>query len=326
MEEPIVRELDEKTTNHNTRADGVDVADAAVDEKKKAILEACRRRDLDALRTLAESPGGFLSDNIRQQAWPILLGLPPDHVKSEAGHDGVESSSPPWESLPPHKDEDQVQLDVNRAFIYYPDNQSEAQLARQKALLSNLIVSVLRRHPYLSYFQGYHDIAQVLLLVLPARLHQPSLTSLSLFHIRDFMLPSLAPAVAQLHLLPDILRAADPPLWRHLSRTQPFFALSGTLTMYAHDITTQRAVARLFDALLARPPAFSLYLFAAIVRARRAELFATPPDEPEMLHSILSKLPVPLDLEALLAEAARLEREVPPSACARGAASPGGAC
>ena len=26
-----------------------------------------------------------------------------------------------WEELPRHRDEDQVQLDVNRAFVYYPD-------------------------------------------------------------------------------------------------------------------------------------------------------------------------------------------------------------
>lgn len=126
------------------------------------------------------------------------------------------------------------------------------------------------------------------------------------------MLPSLAPAITQLRLIPSILRLADPPLWRHLSGTEPFFALSGTLTMYAHDITTLGEITRLFDVLLARDPVFTVYLFAAIVRARRAELFDTPRDEPEMLHSILSKLPVPLDLEALIAEAARLEAAFPP--------------
>lgn len=26
-----------------------------------------------------------------------------------------------WKELPPHRDEDQVQLDVNRAFVYYPN-------------------------------------------------------------------------------------------------------------------------------------------------------------------------------------------------------------
>ncbi|KAK3306629.1 rab-GTPase-TBC domain-containing protein [Chaetomium strumarium] len=292
---------DKKTANHSNTT-------STADKKKEELLEACRRRDLSALRALAESRGGFLADSIRQQAWPILLGLPPGNdVKTEA-----ESPSSSWESLPRHKDEDQVQLDVNRAFIYYPDNQTESQLAHQKSLLSQLIVSVLRQHPYLCYFQGYHDIAQVLLLVLPSSVQLPAVTHLSLSHIRDFMLPSLSPAIAQLRLIPDILRLSDPPLWRHLSHTEPFFALSGTLTMYAHDITSLGEIARLFDVLLAREPVFTVYLFAAIVRSRRDELFDTPPDEPEMLHSILSKLPVPLDLEGLIAAALRLQKEVPP--------------
>ena len=129
---------------------------------------------------------------------------------------------------------------------------------------------------------------------------------LSALRIRDFMLPNLAPAVAQLRLIPDILRAADPALWRHLSHTEPFFALSGTLTMYAHDVQSLGEIARLFDVLLAREPVFSVYMFAQIVLNRRAELFDTPDSEPEMLHSILSKLPQPLDLDGLIADTVTL--------------------
>jgi hypothetical protein len=126
------------------------------------------------------------------------------------------------------------------------------------------------------------------------------------------MLPSLTPAIAQLRLIPDILRAADARLWRHLSATEPFFALSGTLTMYAHDITTLGEISRLFDVLLAREPVFSVYMFAAIVVGRRDQLFDTPADEPEMLHSILSKLPKPLDLDALISSAVALFNAHPP--------------
>jgi len=243
-----------------------------------------------------------------------------------------------------------VRLDVDRAFIYYPESktrqpsrptpnsiphspltptplwrflpiqkltsvppvQNDAELTRQKEELSALILEVLRRYPYLCYFQGYHDICQVLLLVLPPAVRAPAVARLSALRIRDFMLPTLAPAVSQLRLLPDILRAADPQLWRHLSSTEPFFALSGTLTMYAHDITTFGDISRLFDVLLAREPVFSVYMFAAIVRSRRAELFETPRDEPEMLHSILCKLPRPLDLEALIAAARALHAAYPP--------------
>lgn len=45
---------------------------------------------------------------------PLLLGIPSD------GGDGKEAIENPWRSLPQHDNEGQVQLDVNRAFIYYP--------------------------------------------------------------------------------------------------------------------------------------------------------------------------------------------------------------
>lgn len=37
-------------------------------EKFQAVEEACKWRDLDKLRKLAESEGGFLADELRQQA------------------------------------------------------------------------------------------------------------------------------------------------------------------------------------------------------------------------------------------------------------------
>jgi hypothetical protein len=126
------------------------------------------------------------------------------------------------------------------------------------------------------------------------------------------MLPTLAPALAQLQLIPAILYAANPELYHHLSQTQPFFALSGTLTMYAHDIQEYGDIARLFDVLLAREAVFSVYLFAQIVLQRSEELFDTPADEPEMLHSILSKLPKPLDLETLISNTIKLFEQHPP--------------
>ncbi|KAJ9131154.1 Rab-GTPase-TBC domain-containing protein [Pleurostoma richardsiae] len=291
-------------------------------EKAQEILDACRWKDIPKLQSLAESPGGFLTDTLRQEAWPILLGYS-NHVSlnKESVDDGEsvdltssgsDDAASPWRDLAPHRDEDQVQLDVNRAFVYYPNHTSPAELDRQKIELSDLIVEVLRRHPYLCYFQGYHDICQVFLLVLPPTSRASLVARLSALRIRDFMLPSLAPAIAQLRLIPAILRAADPKLWRHLSGTEPFFALSGTLTMYAHDVQSLGGIARLFDALLAREPAFSVYVFARIVLDRRDELFDVPPSEPEVLHSILSKLPQPLDIDRLVADSAELFASHPP--------------
>lgn len=238
------------------------------------------------------------------------------------------SSTTPWESLPKHHDEDQVRLDVDRSFIWYPygtykshnphdlanqsQGQSEKQLLSHKQQLSDLITEVLRRYPYLHYFQGYHDICQVFLLVLPPPSRVPAVSRLSALRIRDFMLPTLAPALSQLRLIPSILLATNPKLYYHLSQTQPFFALSPTLTMYAHDIQEYGAISRLFDVLLAQSPVFSVYMFAQIVLQRADELFETPADEPEMLHSILSKLPQPLDVEALIQNTIHLFSRHPP--------------
>lgn len=126
------------------------------------------------------------------------------------------------------------------------------------------------------------------------------------------MLPTLAPALAQLRLIPAIIQTVDSKLYHHLSETQPFFALSGTLTMYAHDIQEYSDIARLFDVFLAREAIFSVYMFAQIVLNRSEELFDTPADEPEMLHSILSKLPKPLNLEQLISDTTSLFEQHPP--------------
>lgn len=323
-------EAEAKTTSQ----DPTQLAHAA---KARQIRDACVRSDFAELEKLAVSDGGFLTDELRQLAWPVLLGIPLSEdggvntreAEEKAGI-AADEEADAWKSMPQHRDEEQVQLDVNRAFVHYPTHASSAEEERQRAALSDLIVEVLRRQPFLCYFQGFHDICQVLLLVLPPPLRTPAVLRLAILRIRDFLLPTIDAAVQQLLLLPDILRLADPPLWSHLRLAQhprPFFALSGTLTMYAHDMRSLGAVARVFDVLLARSPSFSLYLFAAIVCAHRAALFDTPADEPEMLHHILSKLPGKAggeegiassdaieSLDALVRDASSLNDRFPPAA------------
>lgn len=50
---------------------------------------------------------------------PILLGCP-SSAESEYHHDEKPPPSGEWKKLPAHDDESQVQLDVDRSFIYYP--------------------------------------------------------------------------------------------------------------------------------------------------------------------------------------------------------------
>lgn len=171
----------------------------------------------------------------------------------------------------------------------------------------------------LCYFQGYHDIAQVLLLVLGSRDAELAVERVSLFRIRDYMLPSLSPALKHLHLLPGILDSADRKLSLHISGTKPFFALAATLTLYAHDVQNLGDIARLYDFILSREPVVSIYLFAAIILARREELFNFDADDIDMIHFTLTKLPQPLNLEPLISRAMSLYQTHPPDSLPYGA-------
>ncbi|KAF8544954.1 hypothetical protein BDD12DRAFT_915224 [Trichophaea hybrida] len=228
-------------------------------DKIRLIAAACEAGDRATVVEQAIAVDGLISDEVRREAY-----------------------------LPPHDDEGQVKLDVDRSFIYYPTSMHQP------------------------WIHGFHDICQVILLVLGPELAVSAVEHIALLRIRDFMLPSMSPAVDHIRLLYPLLNSADPKLCAHLSKTQPFFALAATLTLYAHDIQEYSNIARLFDVFLAMDPVFPLYLFAQIVTERKEELFEIPDDEPEMLHSILSKLPKPLDLEGWIARAIQLLKEEPP--------------
>lgn len=148
--------------------------------------------------------------------------------------------------------------------------------------------------------------------MLGEQLALESAERLSLLRIRDFMLPSLSPAMKHIGLIPALLERADPMLRQYLSGTKPFFALPSTLTLYAHDIQEYIDIARLFDFLLSHEPVMAIYFFVAIVLSRRGELLDIPLDEPEMLHFTLQKLPRTLDLDSLIKSALELFRRFPP--------------
>lgn len=164
----------------------------------------------------------------------------------------------------------------------------------------------------LCYFQGFHDIVQVLMLVLGAEAAYPAVEFVSLLRIRDYMLPSMAPALKHLWLLPAILQAADRELAGHLALPHVHYALPATLTLYAHEIEQYSDIARLFDFILAHEPVMSIYLFAATVLSRRDQLLEIPADDHDMLFFTLQKLPQPLNLEPLITKALGMFDEFPP--------------
>jgi hypothetical protein len=103
-------------------------------KKASAIRRACTEHDVEALVMHATSEGGLLEDELRKIAcklahalgmwfWltnnigPILL-----RCDEQLQH----MNTTPVTQIPPHADKEaekeQVDLDVNRSFVYYPQN------------------------------------------------------------------------------------------------------------------------------------------------------------------------------------------------------------
>ena len=87
-----------------------------------------------------------------------------------------------------------------------------------------------------------------------------------------------------------IVRLRDAELFNFLREADvpPYFATSWLLTWYSHDKKSLEVVARLFDACLASPPYFILYLCAAFVLHNRDKILEVECDF-ALVHNELSK-------------------------------------
>lgn len=111
--------------------------------------------------------------------------------------------------LPPHRDENQVTLDVRRSLISYcgapptlPLDLINVLRAIRQAQLYDVIVSVLRTHPELSYYQGYHEVVSVLLLTLVPPPSQDEMRSY-LVHEANSTLPTIQTSSASEEIIFD---------------------------------------------------------------------------------------------------------------------------
>lgn len=124
------------------------------DFKLRVVRNALIDQNLDAIAGLGSSKFGFVTTELRRECWEKLLV---QQLRTDEEEDGLSK-----ESEKEHVDENQVQLDVRRSFTGVTDAQRKASL---RELLQRTILKVLRKHPALRYYQGYHDVVSVFVIV-----------------------------------------------------------------------------------------------------------------------------------------------------------------
>ncbi|KAF6089551.1 TBC1 domain family member 20 [Phyllostomus discolor] len=260
-------------------------------KRKKKVAEIYQAlnsdpTDVAALRRMAISEGGLLTDEIRREVWPKLLN--------------VSTSDPPpisRKSLRESKDYQQVLLDVRRSLRRFPPGMPEEQREGLQEELIDIILFILESNPQLHYYQGYHDIVVTFLLVVGERLAMSLVEKLSTHHLRDFMDRTMDNTKHILNYLMPIIDRVNPELHDFMQSAEvgTIFALSWLITWFGHVLSDFRHVVRLYDFFLACHPLMPIY-FAAVI-------------------------PQDLPYETLISRAGDLFVQFPPSELAREAAA-----
>ncbi|CAL8402854.1 unnamed protein product [Arctogadus glacialis] len=266
--------------------------------------------DVAALRRMAISEGGLLTDEIRCQVWPRLLNVPSHVLEQEP----VEREN--------NKDYYQVLLDVQRSLRRFPPGMPDEQREGLQEELIDIILRVLKNNPQLHYYQGYHDIVVTFLLVLGERLATALVEKLSTHHLRDFMDPTMDNTKHILNYLMPIIERVNPEVHDFMQQAEvgTIFALSWLITWFGHVLSDFRHVVRLYDFFLACHPLMPIYFAAVIVLYREEEVLECECDM-AMVHHLLSQIPQDLPYETLISRAGDLFVQFPPSELAREAAT-----
>ncbi|KAK2725138.1 TBC1 domain family member 20-like [Artemia franciscana] len=255
-------------------------------EKAEKIKKALRENpvNLDYLRNAARSEGGLLTDEIRRKVWPRLVGLKEFGNRRKRNLAEIET----------HVYYHQVVLDVTRVLERFPPGINARQRQKLQEQLTNLIISVLYEIPssHNHYYQGYHDVAITLLLVLGSESAFHVLKKLSLTHLCEFMRKTMEPTTHLLNIVPCILQRTNPELFDHLERASlgTIFCLPWVITWFGHEVREYGTLLKIYDYLIASPPLAPIYLSAAFVSYMEDELLEEECDM-AMLHHKLSKLP-----------------------------------
>lgn len=298
-------------------------------KKAELVLDALADHDLEQVSHLARTPEGLVTSELRMKAWLLFLDLPPDSSPDRilASADALTTND-----LSPHKDENQVLLDIKRLFTVmlhfisfshsvsssYTTILSVDDVEAMRKRLFSLIVRVLRKYPFLNYYQGYHDIASVVLLVcndVPTAnddIAVQILEKLTVDHLRDFMISDIGLSVNHLKLIPCIIKSEDPLLFQLIRHTSNSFivtngiyfdyefiqALLSVITMFSHDVNNFSHLMMIWDFIFSyRSVAASVYIYAAIMLHFKdpifKELFISNEDDlaaldSDLVHKLLS--------------------------------------
>ncbi|EAL65971.1 RabGAP/TBC domain-containing protein [Dictyostelium discoideum AX4] len=275
-----------------------------LEAQKIRVIKDCLNEtpiDIEGLKRCSVEEFGFVNKVLRKRIWPLLLNIDTNNIINHS------------EKIINHKDTDQVTKDVERSMWRFTKGNSQLR-NRKKPELTRIVNAVLSIHPQLYYFQGYHEIASVLLLISDESLAFAMLERLSIYHFNDCMLPNFAEVLKVLNLIFPLISMVDQHVYNFIikSQVQPMFAISWILTWFSHNLDELDTAARVYDYLLSAHPMASIYLSVCVITSQRETLLNLECSFDSIHAFFTSNLPE-LDFDKIIKQTDSLLEKITPS-------------
>lgn len=248
---------------------------------------------------------------MRRKAWHIIL-----RSQYVAEHnDKIQSTA----KTVTHKDEKQIELDVNRSFNNLKNGPQRAYLRK---VLQKLLIRFFRSNSELSYYQGFHDVLSIFILVFlnydddntgeHVIYKVENIESLfycveafSLLYLRDFLMPTLDFSIDQLKVIQNYILNKDEELYEkmQLDVIHPLYAISSVLTVFAHELKPtvddqSHEIFEVFDMIISSQSMFlPLKIYATLFLQFKSDIITTYEvnienfeNEADLIHCVIQQV------------------------------------
>lgn len=215
------------------------------------ILDA---NDIQSLREYLITNPLIINPISRSKIWSLLIPEPSTII-----HYSIPSTLNL--NFSSHRDYQQVLKDVNRSFINIKDS------SVLKSRLLKVIMSCLCIIPDLFYYQGYHDVSSILIMISDdddevIRL----LCAISVRYLRDHCLKDINESLIHLRLIPEIIKVIDPKFQKVINIPNPIYSLSSIISIFSHDLNNFDALVQIWDFIfLHDDPTLVIFIYTSMV-------------------------------------------------------------
>ncbi|KAH0791063.1 TBC1 domain family member 20 [Histomonas meleagridis] len=241
-----------------------------MDELGAIIQNAQNTKDISSLRK--HCVHGYGNNSQRRASYRLLLDIPNAFTPTIA---------PKYD----FKDIDLVKKDVHRS---YSSIQSQECKTYRKEKLLRVLSSLFERHNDLTYYQGFQEIAIIVLTFARESFALQILEALALGPLHCFLGQTLGGIETILDFSFSLLRIVDNDIYVSFEKSdiQSHLLVSFIVTFFAHNVPDIESGLRFLDFFIASHPLIPTYTIISIISLEREKMMKRNFD-PNTILSIL---------------------------------------